>query len=119
MDNHFQFPVSVDQLFQEANQLELYKALVNQLAKDFTLANSEISIDENMLPDQVFKTVQNKIYSLLHYDFAAYLSLLYVVDVPESLIKKLDGSDFVELSNQITFLLLKREWQKVWFKKHY
>jgi hypothetical protein len=119
MDNNFQFPVTVEQLFQEASQLELYKALIHQLSKDFTLANSEISLDENMLPDQVFKTVQDKIYSLLHYNFAAYLSLLYVVDVPESLIKKLDGSDFVELSYQISFLILKREWQKVWFKKYF
>jgi len=119
MDKNFQFPVTVDQLFSEANQLELYYALVNQVSKDFTLANTEIDLDENMLPEQVFKTVQNKIYDLLHHNFSAYLSLLYIVDVPENLIKKLDGSNFVELSNQISFLILKREWQKVWFKKFY
>lgn len=119
MDNNFQFPSTIDQLFHEANQLELYLALINQVSKDFTLANTEIELNESMLPNEVFKTVQNKIYSLLHHNFAAYLSLLYVVDVPESLIKKLDGSDFVELSSQISFLILKREWQKVWFKKFY
>ncbi|UYW01244.1 hypothetical protein K5I29_12455 [Flavobacterium agricola] len=119
MDNNFQFPATVDQLFVQANQLDLYQALIQQLRKDFTLANSEITLSENMLPEQVFGAVQNKIFSLLHHDFAAYLNLLYIIDVPEHIIKKLDGSDFGELSYQISFLLLKREWQKVWFKKYY
>jgi hypothetical protein len=39
--------------------------------------------------------------------------------VPEENIKQLDGSDTVELSEQIAFLVLKREWMKVWFRNHY
>jgi len=119
MTNNFQFPATVEQLFAQANQLELYLALINQIAKDFTLANSDIEVHENMQPSEVFNTVQNKVFTLLQHDFAAYLSLLYIIDVPENIIKKLDGSDFVELSYQISFLILKREWQKVWFKKFY
>jgi hypothetical protein len=33
--------------------------------------------------------------------------LLYIIDVPEENLKQLDGSDTVELSEQITFLVLK------------
>jgi hypothetical protein len=63
--------------------------------------------------------VQEKIYKLIQYKFAEYLNLLYIIDVPEEQIKKLDGSDLVELSEQVTFLVLKREWQKVWFRNKY
>jgi hypothetical protein len=63
--------------------------------------------------------VQEKIYKLIQYKFAEYLNLLYIIDVPEEQIKKLDGSDLVELSEQVAFLVLKREWQKVWFRNKY
>ena len=33
--------------------------------------------------------------------------------------KKLNGDDLVELSEQVAFLILKREWQKVWFRNKY
>jgi hypothetical protein len=39
--------------------------------------------------------------------------------VPENEIKQLDGSDIVELAGQVSFLILKREWQKVWFRNNY
>ena len=34
-------------------------------------------------------------------------------------VKQLDGTDLVELSEQVSFLILKREWMKVWFRNHY
>ena len=37
----------------------------------------------------------------------------------EEKIKKLDGSDLVILAEQVSFLILKREWQKVWFRNKY
>ncbi|MBC7641800.1 MAG: hypothetical protein H7174_05590, partial [Flavobacterium sp.] len=48
-----------------------------------------------------------------------YLNLLYIIDVPEDQIKKLDGSDIEELSAQVAFLILKREWMKVWFRNRF
>ena len=63
--------------------------------------------------------MQEKIYKLIQYKFAEYLNLLYIIDVSEEQIKKLDGSDLVELSEQVAFLVLKREWQKVWFRNKY
>ena len=57
-----------------------------------------------------------KIYKLIQYKFAEYLNLLYIIDVPEDQVKKLDGTDITQLAEQVTFLILKREWQKVWFR---
>ena len=60
-----------------------------------------------------------KIYRLIQYKFTEYLNLLYIIDVSEQEIKKLDGSDLVFLAEQVAFLILKREWQKVWFRNKY
>ena len=56
---------------------------------------------------------------LIQFKFAEYLNLLYIIDVSEAEIKKLDGSDLIQLAEQVTFLILKREWQKVWFRNKY
>jgi hypothetical protein len=45
--------------------------------------------------------------------------LLYIIDVSEIKVKALDGNDTVKLSEDITFLILQREWQKVWYKAKY
>jgi hypothetical protein len=63
--------------------------------------------------------LHEKIYRLIQYKFAEYLNLLYIIDVPEETVKQLDGSDLVELSEQVAFLILKREWMKVWFRNRY
>jgi len=45
--------------------------------------------------------------------------LLYIVDVPEHQIKNIKETDLERLVPQVAFLILKREWQKVWFKSRY
>jgi hypothetical protein len=39
--------------------------------------------------------------------------------VPEKDIKALDGSDLSQLAEDVSFLILRREWQKVWFRNNY
>jgi hypothetical protein len=56
-----------------------------------------------------------KIYRLIQYKFAEYLNLLYIIDVSEDEVK-MDGSDLVILAEQVSFLILKREWQKCGLK---
>ena len=48
-----------------------------------------------------------------------YLNLLYIIDVPEKVVKAIEATDVVEISEQVTFEILKREWQKVWFRNEY
>jgi hypothetical protein len=59
------------------------------------------------------------VYNLIQEKFTDYLNLLYIIDVSEDKVKELDGSDTLQLAEQVTFLILKREWQKVWFKSQY
>jgi hypothetical protein len=44
---------------------------------------------------------------------------LYIIDVPEDNLKQLDGADTAVLAEQIAYLVLRREWMKVWFRNRY
>lgn len=112
-------PTTFDDLIQEANQLDLYQKLIKQLNKDFLYANIDLEFDEEVLPTSLKLILHETVYKLIQEKFADYLNLLYIIDVPEKKVKQLDGSDIFRLSDQVTFLILQREWQKVWFKSQY
>ncbi len=112
-------PVNADLLFQEAQNEALYLKLIEQINKDFNLANEGIDFPMSISPEELKIQLHEKIFRLIQYKFAEYLNLLYIIDVSEDQIKKLDGSDLVILSEEVAFLILKREWQKVWFRNKY
>ena len=114
-----QLPETIDNLIEEAQQKELYSKLVKQLNKDFLYANIDLDFDEDILPTSLKLLLHETVYKLINEHFAEYLNLLYIVDVPEQKVKQLDGSDALLLSEQVSFLILKREWQKVWFRNQY
>ena len=111
-----QLPSNFEDLITEANQLNLYNKLVHQLNKDFKLANIDLDFHEDILPTSLKLLLHETIYRLIQEKFTDYLNLLYIIDVPENKIKSLDGSDTLQLSEDVLFLILKREWQKVWFR---
>jgi hypothetical protein len=115
----FIVPLSTDNLLSEAEKEDLYLKLIEQINKDFNLANEGIDFPASTKPEELKIQLHEKIYRLIQYKFAEYLNLLYIIDVSEDQIKKLDGSDIMELSKQVAFLILKREWQKVWFRNKY
>lgn len=112
-------PANFEELIKEADNLQLYKNLIIQLNKDFLLANIDLDFNEDILPTSLKLILHETVFHLIQEKFADYLNLLYIIDVSESKIKKLDGSDVLKLSEEVTFLILQREWQKVWYKKHY
>lgn len=112
-------PLNTDLLFEEAQKEALYLKLIEQLNKDFNLANEGIDFPKSISPDELKIQLHEKIYRLIQYKFAEYLNLLYVIDVSEEEVKKLDGSDLVTLAEDVAFLILKREWQKVWFRNNF
>ena len=114
-----QLPVNFEDLIEEANQLDLYKKLVRQLNKDFLLANINLDFHEDVLPSSLKFLLHETVYKLIQEKFTDYLNLLYIIDVPEKQVKALDGEDTLKLSEDVSFLILKREWQKVWFRNKY
>lgn len=116
---NFIAPKSIDLLLSEAETELLYLKLIEQINKDFNLANEAIDFPLSTLPQELKVQLHEKIYRLIQYKFTEYLNLLYIIDVSEEEIKKLDGSDLVILAEEVVFLVLKREWQKIWFRNKY
>lgn len=110
---------TINELFLKSEELNLYTKLVQQLNKDFQYANIDLDVDDEILPSSLKLILHEMIYKLIQEKFADYLNLLYIVDVPEHKIKQLDGSDVFKLSEQVVFLVLLREWQKVWYRNKY
>ena len=115
----FVAPINTESLLAEAQAETLYLNLIEQINKDFNLANEGIDFPLSICPEELKIQLHEKIYRMIQYKFAEYLNLLYIIDVSEIEIKKLDGSDLVILAEQVSFLVLKREWQKVWFRNFY
>ncbi|HXJ97797.1 MAG TPA: hypothetical protein VNJ50_03035 [Gelidibacter sp.] len=108
-----------DDLVNKANQLDLYPKLIQQLNKDLALANIDLDFSADALPSSLKLLLHEKIYKLIQEKFMDYLNLLYIIDVSEEEIKKLDGNDVMQLSENVMFLILKREWQKVYYRSVY
>lgn len=106
-------------LLKGASAQVLYKALVSQLIKDFNRANIAHGFEAGLVPEKLYALLKEKLYVLLLEDFSDYLNLMYIVDVPEHALKKLELTDAVEVAEQLAFLVLRREWQKVWLKANY
>ncbi|GAA4279942.1 hypothetical protein [Gaetbulibacter aestuarii] len=113
------FPQNIDGLLTEAEKHELYSKLVQQLNKDFHLANIAIDFPNDIEPDQLKIGLHETVFKLIQEKFADYLNLLYIIDVSEKQVRALEGDDMVALAEAVSFLILKREWQKVWFKARY
>lgn len=107
------------ELLEAVQQEQLYQKLLQQLKKDFELANVPINIPLDITPEQLKSTIHEKVYYLIVEKFPEYLNLLYVADIPEKEVKNIALADVVDISAEVSFLLLKREWQKVWYKAKY
>ncbi|GAA4032369.1 hypothetical protein GCM10022386_15680 [Flavobacterium cheonhonense] len=112
-------PINTDQLLSEAEKENLYSKLIEQLNKDFNFANEAIDFPQSTSPYELKVQLHEKIYRLIQYKYTELLNLLYIIDVPEENIKQLQGMDTTELSEQIAYLILRREWMKVWFRNRY
>ena len=112
-------PSTFEDLIAKAQGENLYSKLVKQLNKDLTLANIDLQFDDEIQPESLKYLLHEMVYGLIRDKFAEYLNLLYIIDISESRIKQLDGSDLLRLSEQVTFMILQREWQKVWLRTTY
>ena len=114
-----QLPASFNDLVACANNNKLYKKLIKQLNKDFLYANIDLDFHEEILPTSLKLILHETVYNLIQEKFAEYLNLLYIIDVSEKKVKQLNGDDTLKLAEDVSFLILKREWQKVWYKYQY
>tara|TARA_R110000744_G_scaffold208061_1_gene326763 strand:- start:1208 stop:1561 length:354 start_codon:yes stop_codon:yes gene_type:complete len=111
--------VNSGQLLDIASESLLIKELSIQLEKDFSLANISLKLPLKFDAQTFVSIIREKVYHLMMEHFAEYLNLLYIVDVPEREFQYIEVTDAVEVADQVTFLILKREYQKVWYRNKY
>ncbi len=109
----------LSELEKQVQQENLLEALIIQTNKDFQLANHPLDLSLQATPEQIIQAIHQKVYDLLQYQFSEYLNLLYIVDVSEAQVKSITVNDLVEISEEVSFLLIKRIWQKVYIRKHF
>ena len=104
------------ELLQKVEVENLYKNLIKQLNKDFLLSNLSESFELSIMPIQLKETLSEILLKLLTNQYDDYLNFLYRIDVPEKELLTIKSNNLATIVEQITFLILKREYQKVWFK---
>ena len=110
---------NTSELLNVAISNELYKALIVQLNKDFKLSNIEELISVIVSPDILKQQLLTLVEQLIYNEFDSFLNLLYRIDLSEQKIKKHSNQTTKEYIEDVSFLILKREWQKVWFRQNY
>ena len=104
-------------VLRKAQEEDRYTKLIVQLLKDFRLANISVDLTILITPEDLKRAVHEKIYYLLMEKGNDYLNFMYVVDIPEKDSRKSRDIDVVDLAEKVTFLVLRRELQKVRLKE--
>lgn len=107
-------------LKQELKQEVLLQDLILQVQKDLqTVVDSTIELKAKTpmeLIQELYEILQDVLASS---NVSRFSNLLYRVDVSEKQIKSIVASDLDQYVQAVVFLILKREFQKVYIKKTY
>lgn len=101
---------------QEVENKELLIKLILQIKKDAQMVGVDFEINKESSPYELVNYLQIFLSNLIQNNFNAYANLLYRVDIPEKKLLDLQDLEISILVKNIAILLLKKEWQKVWFK---
>jgi hypothetical protein len=111
--------ISQEDLLIQIDKTVLYQNLVQQLNKDFELAGISVNFKDDATSKDLFNELREVIAELLQKQFDDFLNMLYRVDVDEFQIRRIIHQANNHIEADISFIILKRIWQKVWFKKYY
>ena len=104
------------ELLQLVQREELFTRLIQQLNKDFLLTNLNTSFDISTTPDDLKEKLRSVLLHLIINQYDDYLNLLYRIDISEKELLKIKDDNLTEIVEQLIFVILKREYQNVWFK---
>lgn len=97
-------------------QMEMLEKLIVQLNKDLSLSGIETQFNMDWSPKLLIDGLSKIVATLMKNEFHKFMNLLYRIDISEKKIGEIGTSDFDKVVNVITFMILKKEWQKVWFR---
>lgn len=106
-------------LLEKIESEDLYLNLIQQLNKDFQLSNLDVVFSTTISPIDLKESLGNILRGLITNNYDDYLAFLYRVDVSEKEMIKITATDLPSVVDQITLLVLKRAFQKVWLKRNY
>ncbi len=107
------------ELLSEVATFNLYPQVLAQLQKDIIRAGiTDGVIAKEILPDDLIIELTNLLLDKLKNAFDQYLNLLYAVDVSEAEMRNFNSENINEIANHAAYLILKREWKKVWFRNN-
>lgn len=96
----------------------LFVQLISQLQKDFQMAAQLEVFCHIHSAQELVSDLQRQLLRLVETDASKFSSLLYRIDVSEAALDDLQlrGLNLEEYLLELTFIILKREWQKVCFR---
>jgi len=106
---------SIESLY-KLEQMEMLEKLIVQLNKDLSLSGLETQFNIDWSPKLLMDRLSKIVATLMKNEFQKFMNLLYRIDISEKKLEEIGTLDFDEVVNVITFMILKKEWQKVWFR---
>ncbi|WP_455169873.1 hypothetical protein [Aegicerativicinus sediminis] len=104
---------SLNDLVDKPIDLHFYNQFLNQINKDLVRAGIDIQNLGQFSPKELHEEIQLLIKELLSTDVKKLVALFYLIDIPEKYLQQSLSTDVINPSETISFLILKREWQKV------
>ncbi|WP_121964980.1 hypothetical protein [Myroides sp. N17-2] len=108
---------AVSYLEDKVGEYNLLSDLVRQVEKDFRMAvDASITLNADT-PAKLVYEVYNELCNIVNKSSVSkFSSLLYRVDIAEKDVRAIQSTDIEDYLQQVTFLLLKREYQKVYIR---
>lgn len=106
-------------ILQKAVEQGHFNGLLKQLNKDFLRAGLEPDLDLGNTVNSVSRNIVATVYALIISDFERYLSLLYIIDIDENVVKAIPVQRVDELAHDISMLIVQRELKKVSLKNRF
>ncbi len=92
------------------------KQLIDQINKDFYRATQVEAVPLEATVHEIVINVEIALKEIIHRDASKISTLLYLVDVPEIEVEQYLSATTENLLSVVTFLILKREFQKVYLR---
>ncbi len=104
------------QLINQIQKEDLLIKLILQINKDANLVGLDFSLSEKSTPQNIVFNLHKLLIDLINNNFSDYVNLLYRIDIPEKELIRLQSLEIEILTEKVAILILRKEWQKVWFK---
>jgi len=99
--------------------VKLYKDLIIQLNKDFSLSGINFNLSLNSNPNKLIKDLTMLFQNIIVKDYQKFNQLMYVIDIPETKLASLKSRQLDDVIDRIIRLVLERVLQKVYLKQKF